>query len=107
MHPSWVDSDSGVFSLQLGALLLGFGNGLGAGTMMTLGADLAPSRSRGEFIGIWRFIGDGGSVGGPLIVGTVAEVLDDFMVFVPHRTGVAFLLSGGAIEVEFGIGAAG
>jgi len=66
---------TGFFSLQLVALLIGFGNGLGAGTMMTLGADLAPSRSRGEFIGIWRFIGDGGSVGGPLIVGTVAEVL--------------------------------
>ena len=65
----------GFASLQAVALLIGFGNGLGSGTMMTLGADLAPEKSRGEFLGLWRFIGDGGSAGGPLIVGGVAEVL--------------------------------
>ena len=65
----------GFFSLQLVAVMIGLGNGLGSGTMMTLGADLAPARSRGEFIGLWRFIGDGGGVGGPTIVGGVAEIL--------------------------------
>ena len=55
------------------AMLIGFGNGLGSGTMLTLGADLAPVRSRGEFIGVWRFIGDAGSSSGPLIIGAVAD----------------------------------
>jgi MFS family permease len=56
------------------ALLLGFGNGLGSGTMMTLGADLAPPNMRGEFLGLWRLIGDVGGTGGPLVIGGVADL---------------------------------
>ena len=59
-------------SLLIGAMVIGFGNGLGSGTMMTLGADLAPPGAVGEFLGFWRLIGDSGSSGGPLIVGAVA-----------------------------------
>jgi len=59
-------------SLLIGAMVIGFGNGLGSGTMMTLGADLAPPSAVGEFLGFWRLIGDTGSSGGPLIVGAVA-----------------------------------
>lgn len=55
--------------------IIGFGNGLGSGTMMTLGADLAPREAMGEFLGLWRLIGDGGALGGPLLVGTIADVL--------------------------------
>jgi MFS family permease len=54
-------------------LILGLGNGIGAGTMMTLGADLAPSHLTGEFIGFWRLIGDSGRAASPLIVGAVAD----------------------------------
>lgn len=57
------------------ASLIGFGNGIGSGTMMTLGADLAPGQSRGEFLGVWRLIGDVGSGGGPVIVGAVADLV--------------------------------
>ena len=65
------------FAALLGvAVLLGFGNGLSAGTMMTLGADLAPREALGEFLGVWRLVGDAGSSGGPLLVGAVADVLD-------------------------------
>jgi hypothetical protein len=53
---------------------MGFGNGLSSGTMMTLGADLAPRDSQGEFLGVWRFIGDAGFAGAPLIVGGVADL---------------------------------
>ena len=56
------------------SLLIGFGNGLGAGAMLTLGADLAPEEYRGEFLGFWRFLGDAGGTGGPLAIGSVAEV---------------------------------
>jgi MFS family permease len=61
--------------LLFAAILIGFGNGLGSGTMMTLGADLSPEDSRGEFLGVWRLIGDVGHMGGPLVVGTVADLL--------------------------------
>lgn len=57
------------------AILIGLGNGLGSGAMMTLGADLAPERSRGEFLGLWRFVGDIGSAGSPLVVGSIADLL--------------------------------
>ena len=61
--------------LLLATVLIGLGNGLGAGSMMTLGADLSPARSRGEFLGVWRLIGDIGHTGAPLIVGAVADIL--------------------------------
>lgn len=60
--------------LLFATILIGFGNGLGSGTMMTLGADLSPEDSRGEFLGVWRLIGDVGHMGGPLVVGTVADL---------------------------------
>jgi MFS family permease len=59
-------------SLLIGAAIIGFGNGLGSGTMMTLGADLAPPGAVGEFLGFWRLIGDTGQSGGPIVVGAVA-----------------------------------
>ncbi len=61
--------------LLLAAVLIGLGNGLGSGSMMTLGSDLSPARSRGEFLGLWRLIGDVGHTGAPLVVGVVAEIL--------------------------------
>ena len=61
--------------LLLASMVIGFGNGLGSGSMMTLGADLAPQHSRGEFFGLWRLIGDGGSTAGPLVVGEVADLV--------------------------------
>ena len=61
-------------SLILVGTLIGFGNGLGSGAMMTLGADLAPANARGTFLGIWRLIGDSGSTAGPLAIGAAAEV---------------------------------
>ena len=61
--------------LLFAAVVIGFGNGLGAGTMMTLGADLSPDESRGEFLGVWRLISDVGFTGAPLMIGTVADLL--------------------------------
>jgi MFS-type transporter involved in bile tolerance (Atg22 family) len=40
--------------------------------MMTLGADLAPPGATGEFLGVWRLIGDLGAVLGPVSVGWIA-----------------------------------
>ncbi|MDP9363704.1 MAG: MFS transporter, partial [Chloroflexota bacterium] len=66
---------SGYPGLLAAAALIGLGNGLGSGTMMTLGADLAPPEAAGEFLGLWRLVGDTGRVGGPLVVGTMAAAL--------------------------------
>lgn len=63
---------TGFGSLLLFASITGFGNGLSSGSMMTLGADLAPKDALGEFLGVWHFIGDLGDTSGPLAVGTVA-----------------------------------
>ena len=66
---------AGFGGLLFAAVVIGFGNGLGAGSMMTLGADLSPVESRGEFLGLWRLISDTGFTGAPLVIGTVADIL--------------------------------
>jgi MFS family permease len=65
----------GIVGLGAVAGMIGFGNGLGSGTMMTLGADLAPEDARGEFLGMWRLIGDLGFMLGPSVAGAVAGTL--------------------------------
>lgn len=49
-------------------LVLGLGNGLGSGIVMTMGADLAPEEGRAAFLGFWRFIADVGTAGGPFLL---------------------------------------
>ena len=66
---------SGFAGLLAAAMLIGLGNGIGSGTMLTLGSDLAPTEGRGEFLGLWRFIGDGGHAAGPLLLGRLADVM--------------------------------
>lgn len=63
-----------VYGYTLVAMILGIGNGLGPGIVMTLGADFAPQARRGEFLGVWRFISDAGSAAGPLAVSVIAGV---------------------------------
>ncbi len=65
----------GFEGLLIAGLVIGLGNGLGSGSMMTLGADLAPPDATGEFLGVWRLIGDTGMVAGPLMVGLIATWL--------------------------------
>jgi MFS family permease len=65
---------SSFITLLIVGLVIGAGNGLGSGAMMTLGADLAPNGATGEFLGIWRLIGDLGSFLGPIVVGVMAGV---------------------------------
>lgn len=61
-------------TLTLVGMLLGFGNGLGSGIIMTLGADFSPAQGRAEFLGVWRFVGDVGTAGGPLVASAIAAV---------------------------------
>jgi MFS family permease len=64
----------GFVGLLLAALLIGFGNGISSGLVMTLGADFSPDRGRGQFLGLWRFIADAGSTGGPVLLSAVTAV---------------------------------
>ncbi|MDN4610586.1 MFS transporter [Arthrobacter burdickii] len=60
--------------LLLVALLIGFGNGIGSGIVMTLGADFSPSPGRPQFLGIWRLLTDAGTMGGPALLSLVTAL---------------------------------
>lgn len=64
----------GAVSLGVVAALLGFGNGMSSGILMTLGADVAPAHGRAQFLGMWRVLQDGGVALGPLIVSAGAAL---------------------------------
>jgi MFS family permease len=60
--------------LTVVAMFIGFGNGIGSGILMTLGADVAPPQTRSQFLGVWRLCADSGSAGGPLVVSAAASL---------------------------------
>jgi MFS family permease len=66
---------SGAVTLLLVALAIGFGNGIGSGMMMTLGADNAPRHGRAHFLGVWRLMADIGSTCGPALLSFLAGSL--------------------------------
>jgi MFS family permease len=86
---------TGFTSLMWVSLLIGFGNGLGAGAMLTLGADLAPENFRAEFLGFWRLLGDAGGTGGPIVIGAIAEI------FVLSQTTLAIAAAGVMASLVF------
>ncbi len=61
-------------TITVAAALVGLGNGLSSGLVLTLGADVAPVHSKSLFFGGWRLIADIGVAAGPLAVGVVATV---------------------------------
>lgn len=54
--------------------LIGIGNGLGSGIVMTLGAEFSPDRERASFLGIWHLLGHLGATGGPIVASGIAAV---------------------------------
>ncbi|GAB3414828.1 MFS transporter [Flindersiella endophytica] len=65
---------TGVAGLAAVAVLMGIGNGMGSGLVMTLGADLSPPGRRPEFLGAWRLCSDIGNGLGPVAISAVAAV---------------------------------
>lgn len=59
-------------TIMVAASIVGFGNGLSSGLILTLGADVAPARGRSLFFGGWRLISDVGVAAGPVAVGAIA-----------------------------------
>jgi MFS family permease len=62
--------------LTVGAIacLMGLGNGVSSGVVLTLGADAAPVAGRSQFLGGWRLCADLGNALGPLTIGAISAV---------------------------------
>jgi MFS family permease len=61
-------------TLTLTAMIMGFGNGIGSGIVMTLAADTSPEIGRPKFLGLWRELSDTGQGIGPLILSAATAV---------------------------------
>lgn len=85
----------GLTGLVLVTVLLGLGNGLGSGVIMTLGADTAPPGQRAEFLAAWRLTHDVGWMAGPLTIAGVAAVAPLFAA--PLTLGVLAALGAGTL----------
>jgi MFS family permease len=65
----------GTATLLLAASAVGFGNGIGSGLLMTLGADHSPRVGRAHFLGVWRLMADIGATCGPAALSLLAATL--------------------------------
>ncbi|UKJ65831.1 MFS transporter [Cellulosimicrobium cellulans] len=63
-----------VAAVTVVAALLGVGNGMGSGIVMTLGADVAPADARPTFLSVWRLFQDTGDALGPLVLSAGAAL---------------------------------
>ncbi|WP_396644689.1 MFS transporter [Microbacterium sp.] len=57
------------------AAVLGVGNGLSGGILLTLGADIAPPADPAAFLGSWRTLTDGGGAIAPVIVSVLTAAI--------------------------------
>lgn len=72
----------GVAAFTAAACFIGVSNGIGAGILMTLGADAAPPGQVSRFLGAWRLVADVGGAAGPAALSAATLV-------VPLAAGVA------------------
>src|SRR5690606_20545447 len=66
---------TGFASLLAVSMVLGVGNGIGSGIILTTAADASPEMGRTQFIGVWRIITDLGGGGGPVLFSALTAVL--------------------------------
>jgi len=57
------------------AALLGLGNGISSGIVMTLGSDASPAAGRTKFLAGWRLVSDTGNSAGPLLIAAFTAIL--------------------------------
>jgi MFS family permease len=86
----------GAASLTAAAMLMGLGNGMGSGIIMTIGADISPAASRATFLGAWRLCADVGNGVGPLVISavTAAAALGPAILSMGAVAGLAALAMG-------------
>lgn len=68
------ESGQAAMWFALFAAVLGVGNGLSSGILLTLGADVAPKGDPAPFLGSWRTLTDAGGAVAPLLVSAIAAV---------------------------------
>lgn len=61
-------------AITLVACVIGLGNGVSSGIVLTLGADAAPRFGRTQFLAGWRMLADTGNAAGPLMISAAASV---------------------------------
>ncbi len=66
---------SGFLGLLIVSLVMGFGNGIGSGIIMTIGADASPPEGRTQFLGLWRTMADFGGGSGPLLLSAITGLV--------------------------------
>jgi MFS family permease len=69
------DLDSAMLWYGLLAAVLGVGNGLSSGILLTFGADLAPEQDPATFLGSWRTLTDAGGAIAPVLVSAITAVV--------------------------------
>jgi MFS family permease len=79
--------------LVLAGLLMGVGNGLSAGLVMTVGADVSPAVGRAQFLGAWRVCADMGIGAGPALIGAVTAAAS--------LTAAALTMGGAGLTAAF------
>lgn len=60
--------------LLAASVIIGFGNGIGSGMVMTMSADLSPDVGRLQFLGVVRFLSEIGAGGGPAVVSALTAL---------------------------------
>ena len=68
------DLPSAAMWFAMFAAVLGVGNGLSSGILLTLGADVAPKADPAPFLGSWRTLSDAGGAVSPLLVSAITAV---------------------------------
>ncbi|GAA3211114.1 MFS transporter [Microbacterium terregens] len=68
------DLGSSAMWFAMFAAVLGVGNGLSSGILLTLGADVAPRADPAPFLGSWRTLTDAGGALSPLLVSGITAV---------------------------------
>lgn len=76
------------------AAVLGVGNGLSSGILLTLGADVAPRDDPAPFLGSWRTLSDAGGAAAPLLVSAITAVFS--LSWAAGAMGLVALLGAGA-----------
>ena len=77
------DLDQASMWFALMAAVLGLGNGLSSGILLTYGADLAPETDPATFLGAWRTLTDAGGAAAPVVIASIVALAS-----LPLATGV-------------------
>ncbi len=67
--------DSASMWFAMFAAVLGVGNGLSSGILLTLGADIAPTTDPAAFLGSWRTLTDGGGAVAPVLISVLTAAV--------------------------------